>query len=340
MPDVFFYAMKYPFIFLFLLVPAALLTGSVPLSPAEVWAVLSGQAADSSVARFIVMEARLPQLLAAVLSGVALSVGGLVMQTLFANPLADPSLLGVNTGASLGAAVALLLWGGSWGVAGSGLPGVLLTVGASFVGACAVIAVLLACSAVMRGNLTLLVAGVMLSFALGAVITLLSFYATAEGVRSFVVWGMGHFDSVGMERMPLYAVGVALPVVGIMARSRALNALLLGPVYAANLGIRVRRERTVLLLLTGLLTALVTSFCGPIAFVGLAVPHIARLAARTADHRRLLPCVCLWGADVALLALVVSRLPGERGVLPLAAITPLVGVPVVVWLLRRGMSGS
>ena len=330
--------MKYPFLLLLLLVPAALLTGSVPLAPAEVWAALTGQAAESSSARFIVLESRLPQLLAAVVSGVALSVAGLVMQTLFANPLADPSLLGVNSGASLGAAVALLLWGGSWGLAGSGLSGVLLTVGASFAGACAVIAVLLACSAVLRGNLALLVAGVMLSFALGAVITLLSFYAAADGVRSFVVWGMGHFDGVGMGQMPFYAVGVALPVLAIAARSRALNALLLGPVYAANLGIRVRRERTWLLLLTGLLTALVTALCGPIAFVGLAVPHIARLAVRTADHRRLLPAVCLWGADVALLALVVSRLPGERGALPLAAITPLVGVPVVVYLLRRGVS--
>ena len=173
-----------------LLLPACLLVGSVHLAPIEVWQALTGSAPDGSTARFIVVDSRLPQMLTAVLSGMALAVCGLVMQTLFSNPLADPSLLGVNSGASLGAAVALLALGGSWGIGGATLGGTLLTVGAAFAGALVVIGLLVAASRLLRGNLALLVAGVMLSFAISALISLLSFYATADGVRSFVVWGM------------------------------------------------------------------------------------------------------------------------------------------------------
>lgn len=312
----------------------SLLTGTVSLSPSEVWQALTDAGADPA-ARFIVCESRLPQALTAVLSGAALAAGGLVMQTLFNNPLADPSLLGVNSGASLGAALALLAFGGSWSLGGATLSGVLLTVAAAFAGACAVIILLLVCSRFLRGNLALLVAGMMFSFILSAIISVLSFYATADGVRSFVIWGMGDFSGVALPRLPLYAALILLPLTALFPFSRSLNALLLGPHYAANLGIAVRAVRTWLLLLTGLLTAAVTALCGPISFIGLAVPHLARLHLRTADHRKLLPATLLWGADTALLALVLSHLPGERGILPPAAITPLMGVPVVIYILLK-----
>lgn len=318
-----------------LLLPACLLVGSVHLAPIEVWQALTGSAPDGSTARFIVVDSRLPQMLTAVLSGMALAVCGLVMQTLFSNPLADPSLLGVNSGASLGAAVALLALGGSWGIGGATLGGTLLTVGAAFVGALAVIGLLVAASRLLRGNLALLVAGVMLSFAISALISLLSFYATADGVRSFVVWGMGDFSALTLEHLPLYAALLLLPLLGVLLMARPLDALLLGADYAANLGVRVQRVRTRLLLLTGLLTAAVTALCGPISFIGLAVPHMARLLLRTAAHRRLLPLTLVLGADVAMLALVLSHLPGERGTIPLSAITPLMGVPVVAYILLR-----
>lgn len=317
-----------------ILLPLSLLTGTVSLTPSEVWQALTDAGADPA-ARFIVCESRLPQALTAVLSGAALAAGGLVMQTLFNNPLADPSLLGVNSGASLGAALALLAFGGSWSLGGATLSGVLLTVAAAFTGACAVIALLLVCSRFLRGNLALLVAGMMFSFILSAIISVLSFYATADGVRSFVIWGMGDFSGVALPRLPLYAALILLPLTALFPFSRSLNALLLGPHYAANLGIAVRSARTWLLLLTGLLTATVTALCGPISFIGLAVPHVARLHLRTADHRRLLPATLLWGADTALLALVLSHLPGERGILPPAAITPLMGVPVVIYILLK-----
>lgn len=325
--------MKLTIPLLALLCVLALLTGSVPLSLADVVQVFMG--GGDEMARFVVLESRLPQLVTALLAGAALSVSGLVMQTLFANPLADPALLGVNSGASLGAALALLLLGGSWTMGYTALAGVALTIVAAFVGACGVIALLTMCSHYLRGNLALLVVGVMLNFVLSAVISLLCFYAAADGVRGFVVWGMGDFASVPLQRLPLMAVLVLLPIMLVLVCNRSLNALLLGTDYAANLGISVQRVRTWLLVLTGLLTATTTALCGPISFIGLAVPHLARMVCRTANHGQLVPHTWVLGAGVAVLSLILSHLPGERGVLPLAAITPFMGVPVVIYILLR-----
>ena len=325
--------MKLTIPLLALLCVLALLTGSVPLSLADVVQVFMG--GGDEMARFVVLESRLPQLVTALLAGAALSVSGLVMQTLFANPLADPALLGVNSGASLGAALALLLLGGSWTMGDTALAGVALTIVAAFVGACGVIALLTMCSHYLRGNLALLVVGVMLNFVLSAVISLLCFYASADGVRGFIVWGMGDFASVPLQRLPLMAVLVLLPTTLVLVCNRSLNALLLGTDYAANLGISVQRVRTWLLVLTGLLTATTTALCGPISFIGLAVPHLARMVCRTANHGQLVPHTWVLGAGVAVLSLILSHLPGERGVLPLAAITPFMGVPVVIYILLR-----
>lgn len=325
--------MKLTIPLLALLCVLALLTGSVPLSLADVVQVFMG--GGDEMAHFVVLESRLPQLITALLAGAALSVSGLVMQTLFANPLADPALLGVNSGASLGAALALLLLGGSWTMGDTALAGVALTIVAAFVGACGVIALLTMCSHYLRGNLALLVVGVMLNFVLSAVISLLCFYASADGVRGFIVWGMGDFASVPLQRLPLMAVLVLLPTMLVLVCNRSLNALLLGTDYAANLGISVQRVRTWLLVLTGLLTATTTALCGPISFIGLAVPHLARMVCRTANHGQLVPHTLVLGAGVAVLSLILSHLPGERGVLPLAAITPFMGVPVVIYILLR-----
>lgn len=325
--------MKISLLLLPVLCLLSLLVGSVHISPAEVWAALMGNS-DETV-RYIVTESRLPQMCTALLAGAALGVSGLVMQTLFSNPLADPSLLGVNSGASLGAAIALLAFGGSFALGGAALLGVLFTVGAAFVGACAVIALIALCSRWLTSNLSLLVAGVMLSFIISSVISLLSFYATSEGVRSFVVWGLGDFSGVSSSRLWLMSILVIVPVWGVRLCATSMNALLLGADYATNLGVNVKRVRTLLLILTGLLTAVVTALCGPISFIGLAVPHVSRMLLRTADHRKLLPAVFVMGADVALLSLILSHLPGEAGTLPIAAITPLLGAPVVLYILVK-----
>ena len=325
--------MKISLLLLPVLCLLSLLVGSVHISPAEVWAALMGNS-DETV-RYIVTESRLPQMCTALLAGAALGVSGLVMQTLLSNPLADPSLLGVNSGASLGAAIALLAFGGSFALGGAALSGVLFTVGAAFVGACAVIALIALCSRWLTSNLSLLVAGVMLSFIISSVISLLSFYATSEGVRSFVVWGLGDFSGVSSSRLWIMSILVIVPVWGVRLCATSMNALLLGADYATNLGVNVKRVRTLLLILTGLLTAVVTALCGPISFIGLAVPHVSRMLLRTADHRKLLPAVFVMGADVALLSLILSHLPGEAGTLPIAAITPLLGAPVVLYILVK-----
>lgn len=325
--------MKISLLLLPVLCLLSLLVGSVHISPAEVWAALMGSS-DETV-RYIVTESRLPQMCTALLAGAALGVSGLVMQTLFSNPLADPSLLGVNSGASLGAAIALLAFGGSFALGGAALSGVLFTVGAAFVGACAVIALIALYSRWLTSNLSLLVAGVMLSFIISSVISLLSFYATSEGVRSFVVWGLGDFSGVSSSRLWLMSILVIVPVWGVRLCATSMNALLLGADYATNLGVNVKRVRTLLLILTGLLTAVVTALCGPVSFIGLAVPHVSRMLLRTADHRKLLPAVFVMGADVALLSLILSHLPGEAGTLPIAAITPLLGAPVVLYILVK-----
>ena len=328
-------ALRLSFILLLILLPTSLLVGSVALSPSEVMGALFAPSTASESALLIIYESRLPQLLTALLAGTALSVSGLVMQTLFSNPLADPSLLGVNSGASLGTALVLLIPGVSAYAIGTSWSGLMLTVLAAFVGACGVIALLVVLSQYLHGNLALLVAGVMLSFCISSVIALLNFYATADGVRSFIIWGLGNFSGVPLSRMPLFALLVCIPLLLIFRKILPLNALLLGPDYAANLGFHIRNERTQLLIYTGLLTASVTALCGPIAFIGLAVPHLARLMLHSADHRQLLPTTTVCGMNVALFSLILTHLPGERGTLPLGAITPLIGVPVVLFILLK-----
>lgn len=323
-----------PYVLLPVLFAVHLLTGSVEVGIDGVVAAFSGSADEAT--RFIVMESRLPVAITALLSGAALGVAGLLMQTVFANPLADPSLLGINAGAGLGAAVALLLLGGAASAGGMSLSGYALTVLLSGAGALAAIALLTAASSLMRGSLHLLIVGVMFSFLASALISILNFFATRQGVQGFMLWGMGDFSGVSLSRIPSFAVIVALLSVSALALSKPLNALLLGDDYARNLGFRTRRVRTAALAVAGLLCAIVTALCGPVGFIGLAAPHAARLYVRSSDHRRLFPATMAWGAVLALAASVLSRLPLWGGSqLPLAAITPLIGVPVVMALLLR-----
>lgn len=323
--------MLLPLLLLPLLAAATLLYGSTALTPAEVWAALTGGGGEE--ATYIVLHLRLPQMLTALLSGCALACSGLTMQSVFRNPLADPSLLGVNAGAGLGAAIAMLLLGGTWAASGIALTGFLLTTLSAFIGAVAVVALLMFFSAMMRGTLHLLVAGVMISFFASAIISILSFYTTAQGVRSYILWGLGDFSGVTTDRLPLFTGMILIALLALLLQTKPLNALLLGADYARNLGIRVRRARTLLLLTAGLLAATVTALCGPISFVGLAAPHIARFSGIGGNHRRLLPASLLWGSNVALAAHLIATLPG--GPLPLNAVTALIGVPIVIWLLVR-----
>lgn len=317
-----------------LLALANLLMGSVRVSVAEVWQVLTHPATEST-ASFIVLQHRLPQLLTALLAGASLAVGGAVLQTLFRNPLADPSLLGVNAGASLGAAVALLLWGGVVSAGGWVLSGFVLTLVFALAGALAVLFLLVGVAQRLSGAGGLLIVGVMLSFIASSAVALLNFFATAEGVRSYMLWGMGDFSTLGAERLLLVAVALLPAWVGLLPAVKSLDALLLGGDYARSMGVDVGRTRWLLLLAVGWLSALITATCGPIAFLGLAAPHLARLLFRTALHRTLLPATFLTGAALALLCLLISRWPGTDSILPINAITPLIGAPLVIVLLLK-----
>lgn len=302
--------------------------GSVSIPVGEVGRILLGDEGSASW-RFIILETRLPQALTAWLAGGALAASGLLLQTAFGNPLAAPDIFGVTSGASLAVALLTLAPVATLPVA----LGYLSSVAAAFVGAIAVTALIFAVSRWVHSPVVLMVVGIMVGYLASSAITLLNFFATEQGVKNFAVWGMGNFGNVPIDEMPVFAALTLLATGCAFLLVKPLNALLLGERYAENLGVNVKSLRRELLLLTGLLTAVVTAFCGPIAFVALAVPHIARLLARTSDHRLLLLVTVLAGQAVALLCNVLTTLPGEAGVLPLNAVTPLIGAPVIIYVL-------
>ena len=319
---------------LFILVFLNLFSGSVSFSMAEVVAALTGGETSDTV-RFIVVESRLPQAVTAMLSGAALAVSGLMMQTVFQNPLADPSILGVNSGASLGVAVVMLLLGGSVLTAGSVAGGFLLIVLAAFSGALLIIVLLLVFANHVRSNTTLLIVGIMVSYVTSSAISLLNYYATEQGVHSYVMWGLGNFGGVNLKVLPYFSVVVVGCIVLGVSLIKPLNTLLLGNRYAENLGVDVRRTRSLMLFVTGMVSAVVTAFCGPVSFVGLAVPHIARLLSRSANHLVLFPLTLLIGADLGLACNRICSLPSDGTLIPLNVITPLFGVPVILYVLLR-----
>ena len=329
--------MKYiPYILLPLLILLNLFWGSTDLAAVEVWQALCGNAPADSAAQHIVCQLRVPMVVTALMAGGALGIVGLLMQTLFNNPLADPSILGVNAGASLGVGLATLCLGGL-GIGGAwSISSFSITIAAAFVGALAVIALLLGCALLLRSNMMLLVAGVMISYAIGAVVTLLSYFASADGLRQYVSWGMGDFTSVSTDALLWFTILILIGLGLSLLFIKPLNALLLGEQYAQNLGFRIHRLRWGILLLVGMLTAVCTALCGPIGFIGLAVPHIARLTLRTANHRSLIPATILWGASAALLCNALTLVVGNGIRLPINAITPLLGVPVAIYILIKG----
>ena len=310
-----------------------LLVGSVSIPAGEVFRILSGGEAGKASWSFILWESRLPQALTALLCGGALAVCGLMLQTAFKNPLAGPSILGINTGASLGVACVMLLFGGSISAGTFSMSGFFSVLAGAFVGAMAIMALILFLSTLIRSNVMLLIAGIMIGYIASSVISLLNFFATAEGVQSYMIWGMGNFGGVSLQQMPAFASVTVLGLIGSLLLIKPLNALLLGDRYAENLGVNIRRVRNWLLIVTGVLTAITTAFCGPVSFIGLAVPHVARLILGTSNHNSLLPVTILCGAAVTLICNLLCVLPGEAGVIPLNAVTPVIGAPVVIYVI-------
>ena len=315
---------------------ANVLWGSLGIPVRDVWHILCGGEVEGHPAwSIIVRQGRVPQMLTAMLTGMSLGICGLLLQTAFRYPLAGPSILGIDSGANLGVAIVLLLLGGTVSIGSLTLGGHLLVVVAAMVGALAIMSLLMLLSKLLQSQVMLLITGVIISYVTGSIIQLLNYSATEQGVFSFVIWGMGNFSSVGIERMPVFCslscVGLLLALLLI----KPLDALLLGERYAENLGIRIGRMRQMLLLVTGLLTATTTAFCGPISFIGLAVPHLARLALGTSYHRVLMPATMLIGANLALACNLLSTLPRDGSIIPISVITPLIGAPVVLHVILK-----
>lgn len=313
----------------------ALTSGSVHIPLHGVIDVLLGNPVEKSSWQVIVLESRLPRAITALLAGAALSVAGLLLQTTFANPLAGPSILGLDAGASLAVGIVMLTVGGTVGgvLNTFSLSGHLAIMLAAFVGAATVLAIIIAFSTVVRSNTMLLIVGIMVGYIASSLISLISYVASSEGVFSYALWGMGNFTSVTRAQLPFYSL-VTLVGLGVsITLIKPLNALLLGERYAQNLGVNVRTARLLLLLTTGLLTAVTTAYCGPISFLGLAVPHMARLILRSAHHAILLPATLILGALVAQICNIASTLPIFVSPLPLNAITPIIGAPIVIYVI-------
>ena len=315
-----------------------LLLGSVSIPATDVISILWGNEASKASWQFIILESRLPQAITATLCGAALAVSGLMLQTAFRNPLAGPSVFGVNSGAGLGVALVMLFLGGGLSVGSVSITGFAAILLAAFVGAMTVMAIIFFFSTLVRNSVMLLIIGIMIGYISNSAISLLNFFATDEGVKSYMVWGMGSFGGVSMANMPVFAIVTLAALFGALLLIKPLNALMLGDRYAENLGVNIMRVRNWLLIVTGLLTAITTAFCGPVAFIGLAVPHIARLLLTTDNHRQLLPATLLCGSVVALVCNLICYLPGESGVIPLNAVTPLIGAPVIIYVIARKRS--
>mgnify|MGYP001790943944 FL=1 len=310
-----------------------LTTGSVQIPFTDVLDILCGRFAGKESWQYIILENRLPQALTALLCGASLSACGLMLQTAFRNPLAGPDVFGISSGAGLGVALVMLLLGGTVSTSLFTVSGFLAILTAAFLGAITVTALILFLSTLVRNSVLLLIVGIMVGYVSSSAVSLLNFFASEEGVKSYMVWGMGNFGGVSMSHIPLFSLLCLVGITAALLLVKPLNILLLGPQYAESLGISTRRLRNLLLLIVGLLTAITTAFCGPISFIGLAIPHIARLLFRTDNHQVLLPGTILTGAAIALFCNFICFLPGEMGVIPLNAVTPLIGAPVIIYVI-------
>lgn len=307
-----------------------LLLGSVKIPAADVIGVLFGNRSNEIFSN-IILKSRLPQALVAIVAGAGLAVSGLQMQTVFRNPLAGPSVLGISNGASLGVAIVVLMSSSLAGVSLSrmGYVGDAAISIAAIIGSLAVMALIVWVARKVKGNVTLLIIGVMVGYLVTAIVGVLKFFSAEEDIKAYVVWGLGSFARVSGDQMLLF-VGmmlVLLPLSFLLVKT--LNLMLLGDDYARNLGLNVSRARTLVILNSGVLVAIVTAYCGPIMFIGLAVPHLCRAIFRTSDHRVLVPGTILAGAALALLCSLVARMPGFEGALPVNSVTALIGAPVI-----------
>ena len=311
-----------------------LMYGSVSIPLHEVIHILFGKGSEQTAWQHIVWQSRFPQSITALLAGASLATGGLLLQTLFRNPLAGPSILGISDGANLGVALVMFFFGSSFGFfSNQSIGGSLAIIFAALAGACCILGIIIFFSTKVTNNVMLLIIGIMIGYMASSLISILNYYATADRVRAFVLWGMGDFSGVSNARLPFFMFCTLIGLFLAFLLIKPLNALLLGEEYAANLGVKIKQTRLWILFCTGLLTATTTAFCGPVSFIGLSVPHIARLLLGTSNHKRLVPVTMITGSCMALFCNILTVLPGTNTVLPLNAITPILGAPVIIYVI-------
>lgn len=320
-------------VFLFL----NMVLGSVNIPMASVWHILTGHGEEPMTWQNIIWKSRFPQALTALVAGAGLSISGLQMQTVFRNPLAGPSVLGISSGASMGVAFVVLFSGSIGGVALSnlGFMGEVALSIAAIVGSLSVMALIVFASHKVKGNVTLLIIGVMIGYLANAIIGILKFFSVEEDIKTYVIWGLGSFSRVSGNQMMLFVTIMAVLIPLSFLLVKTLNLLMLGDGYARNLGLNIKRARVLVITCSGVLTAIVTAYCGPIIFLGLAVPHLCRAIFQTSDHRILMPASLVMGAALALACNLIARMPGFEGALPINSVTALIGAPVVASVLFR-----
>lgn len=312
----------------------SLFHGTVDISAYEVIMTLFNPK-NNDTSSLIILQSRLPMAITALLCGAILSLSGLILQTIFSNPLADPSILGVSSGASLGVAIVMILLGGSFAYNTFTLSGFSLVILSATIGALLVIALMLFLSNYLRNSLMLLIVGIMTSYLISSIITLLNYNASAEGLQTFIIWGMGDFSSIGIKELGFFSVISIIMILLVFTLIKPLNALLLNEHYAKNLGVSIHSARNKMLLTSGILVAICTAMCGPISFIGLAVPHIARFIFKTSNHRVLIPATLLCGSAICLLCNLLCTLSPSLGILPINIITPFIGIPVIIYILLK-----
>ncbi|MGY6521431.1 MAG: iron chelate uptake ABC transporter family permease subunit [Mongoliitalea sp.] len=308
-------------------------SGSVAIPVSEIFGRFFGGNFSKASWETIVMDYRIPKAVTALLAGTALSIAGLQMQTFFRNPLAGPYVLGISSGAGLGVAL-LVLAGSIIGFSGYAV-GMWATIIAASAGAVLVLLLMSLTAWKVRDSMTLLIVGLMFGSAVSALIAVLAFFADAEQLKMFTIWSMGSLGSTQSEQLIGFILAIVIGLIPVLAMLKSYNAMLLGENYASSMGVNVNKLRWAMIVSTGILAGSATAFCGPIAFIGIAVPHMARLLFRTSDHKLLLPASALIGMGVLLFCDTVAQLPGSVQTLPINAVTSLIGAPMVIWLIMR-----
>ncbi|HLF34919.1 MAG TPA: iron ABC transporter permease [Cyclobacteriaceae bacterium] len=317
--------------------------GSVSIPPVQVIKTLAGIAVDNISWQNIILQFRVPKAITAVLVGSGLGISGLLMQTLFRNPLAGPFVLGISAGASLGVALSILagMWFGL-ALTQSGIAGTWALAAAAVAGAFFVLVIVLIISSRIRDSMSLLIIGLMMGSATSAVVSILQYYSRAESVQAYLIWTFGSLGGVTWEELEVFVPVILTGIILSWLITKKLNALLLGDQYAESLGMNIKKARFLVILITSVLAGAVTAFCGPIAFIGIAVPHLARSLFRSTDHRLLLPLVAMTGAVIMLGCDIVAQVPGTEFTLPINAVTSVIGAPLVIWIVfkRQDLSSS